>query len=150
MKYIWIAALALFAGCAGQKAHYEIDASLKVCETGDDKIIGCVKRDYRADGSLRRESTYNEGVMEGVAKAYYPNGAVAMEGEVCLENPCGVWFFYDKRGEMSLRVEMGENNEVLSAKCHNGASIAESSVWEIAEQIEIEMLDTNLTKACGK
>ena len=47
--------------------------TLKECKSEEDKISGCVKRDYHSNGNLWEEIPYKNGKFEGILKAYCEN-----------------------------------------------------------------------------
>ena len=48
--------------------------TLKECGNEEDKISGCVEREYHSNGKLMRETPYKNGEIEGMVKQYYENG----------------------------------------------------------------------------
>ena len=40
--------------------------TLKECKTEEDRISGCVKRDYHSNGNLWIETSYKNGKIEGI------------------------------------------------------------------------------------
>ena len=52
---------------------------LKECKSDEDKISGCVEREYDSNGNLRRETPFKNGDKEGMQKTYYKNGNLALE-----------------------------------------------------------------------
>ena len=53
--------------------------TLKECKTEEDRISGCVKRDYHSNGKLWEEIPYKNNKREGIGKWYYENGDLVNE-----------------------------------------------------------------------
>ena len=47
--------------------------TLKECKSEEDKISGCVVKEYNSNGKLWRETPYKNGKFEGILKAYCEN-----------------------------------------------------------------------------
>ena len=47
---------------------------LQECKSEQDKISGCVQKEYYENGKLKSEIPYKNGEQHGVEKAYYENG----------------------------------------------------------------------------
>lgn len=87
---------------------------LKECKSEEDKISGCVVKEYNSNGKLWRETPYKNGKFEGVAKVYYENGKLM--GEIPFKNNEieGIGKMYDTNGNLRLEVPSLNNKQALA------------------------------------
>lgn len=122
LKHLIYSALLLsicvFAGCS---------KSLPECESDEDKITGCVgkeyyynngqleiesetpfkngkengiEKEYYKNGRLKRETPYTDGKLNGVVKEYYETGELLREAPYKNGEHDGVAKIYDKNGQL--------------------------------------------------
>ena len=69
----------------GFLSFHSVDTTmLKECENEEDKISGCVEREYYSNGKLELETPYKNDKKEGIKRWYYANGN--LEGEIPYKN----------------------------------------------------------------
>lgn len=102
IKYILVASgIVLLGGCSTLTL---TEQNLKVCQSEEDKISGCIAKTM-LDGGEYYEVPYKNGVKEGVAIFYYADGK--RKGEIPLKNG-------DKEGVEKWYYENGNlDNEIL-------------------------------------
>ena len=61
--------ICVFVGCSDSSVD-----SLPECVNNEDKIKGCVERDYHHNGQLKIEFPYKNGKENDIAKGYYETG----------------------------------------------------------------------------
>ncbi len=88
--------------------------TLKECKSEEDKISGCVEKEYDPNGKLWRETPYKNGKFDGVAKVYYENGKLM--GEIPFKNDEieGIGKMYDTNGNLRLEGPSLNNKQALA------------------------------------
>ena len=128
LKHLIYSALLLsicvFAGCS---------KSLPECESDEDKITGCVgkeyyynngqleiesetpfkngkengiEKEYYKNGRLKRETPYTDGELNGVEKRYYENGQLAGETPFKNGKENGVEKSYYESGQLEFELSL--------------------------------------------
>ena len=80
---------------------------MKVCESEQDKMSGCVEKEYYDNGRLRTEASFSKGELNGWSRTYGENGDLKIE--VLFEKGEGTEFvIHDKDGiaRISFRNKM--------------------------------------------
>lgn len=100
IKYILMTSgIVVLSGCS---ALTPTEQNLKVCQSEEDKISGCIAKTMLDEGEYY-EVSYKKGVKEGVAIFYYANGK--RKGEIPLKNGNkeGVEKWYYENGKQLIK-----------------------------------------------
>ena len=62
-----------------QRVEVRITFDLPKCKSEEDKITGCVAKEYYESGEVFREVPLKNGVIDGVTKEYYKSGKILRE-----------------------------------------------------------------------
>ena len=54
---------------------------------------------WRQDGSRLEEGTYREGKKDGQYIFYGSKNRISVLAQYCLDEPCGIWVWYNRRGK---------------------------------------------------
>ena len=119
VSYIVLLGVFLLHSCGNDDANNESDVIQKevkiengiktVYYKDSDKIRfrGPVNKDtlwqgkvssYRENGILWSTLTYNNGIENGVAQVFHPNGKLYYSGEYDEGQKSGIWYFYNDKG----------------------------------------------------
>ena len=111
--------------------------TLKECKSEEDKISGCVERQYYQNGNIWVETPYKNGKVEGIAKGYDKMGNLHIEMSFLNDMPQGDTRFYttDKKLLALLKVE---NGEFISGKCFNDKALTNKDLAEISNTSDEE------------
>ena len=89
----------------GFLSFHSVDTTmLKECENEEDKISGCVEREYYSNGKLELEMPYKNGKVEGIAKQYYENGKLGLESPHKNDKREGIEKWYYENGELKTEI----------------------------------------------
>ena len=148
--------------------------TLKECKSEEDKISGCVEKEYDPNGNLMSEAPFKNGKFDGVAKVYYENGKLM--GEIPFKNDEieGIGKMYDTNGNLRLEAPSlnnkvhgdvkyytedkkllatinAQNNNYISGKCYNDKVLTDKDLKEIRNNdINIEKALNYLQEICLK
>ena len=147
--------------------------TLKECKSEEDKISGCVKRDYHSNGKLWEEIPYKNDKREGMTKWYYENGNLESEEPYKNGKREGMskWYYENGslkaetpfnnngvNGDMKLYTEdkkllaliKAENHKFISGKCFNNKVLTDKELKEMRRDGFIERAIIYLKEICLK
>ncbi|CUU40418.1 MULTISPECIES: toxin-antitoxin system YwqK family antitoxin [Helicobacter] len=102
--------ICVFVGCSDSSVD-----SLPECVNNEDKIKGCVERDYHHNGQLKIEFPYKNGKENDIAKGYYETGELYIKAPYTDDYKNGVAKEYDKNGKLKqLRLYKNDTFKVQS------------------------------------
>ena len=123
--------------------------TLKECKTEEDKISGCVKKEYNSNGKLWRETPYKNGKFDGVAKEYYENGNLKAETPFNNNGVNGDMKLYTEDKKL-LALIKAENHKFISGKCFNNKVLTDKDLKEMRRDGSIKRAIVYLKEICLK
>ena len=96
--------------------------TLKECKTEEDRISGCVKRDYHSNGKLWEEIPYKNNKREGIGKWYYENGDLVNEIPYKNDKREGMtkWYYRNGNLESEEPYKNGKREGIVKEYYENG------------------------------
>ena len=96
---------------------HSIDATmLKECKSDEDKISGCVEREYYSNGKLELEMPYKNSKVEGIAKQYYESGKLGLESPHKNDKREGIKRWYYENGNLEGEIPYKNGKREGTAK----------------------------------
>ena len=123
--------------------------TLKECKTEEDRISGCVKRDYHSNGKLWEEIPYKNNKREGMSKWYYENGSLKAETPFNNNGVNGDMKLYTEDKKL-LALIKAENHKFISGKCFNDKVLTDKELKEMRRDGFIERAIIYLKEICLK
>ena len=149
--------------------------NLPECKSDEDKIKGCVEREYYPDSKLMRpmrEIPYKNGLQEGIRKDYYNNGN--LRGEIPFKHGKteGVVKAYHESGNLKYEAThkngksdgiakgympngkllitiMTQENTLISGKCSNGKALNDEELESIKSKFRDSFPYKDIAQICG-
>ena len=124
-----------FRGCKdsagrlqGQYLEYYADGKLKVQTTYVDGLANGIKRNYQPNGKLLVETTWVANKLSGPARTYYSNGSLSSEGQYMNNQREGVWNIYSANGTKTTET-FAANTLVVTGSSQPNKINSNASRW---------------------
>jgi len=91
----------------GQKVFHENGQVYMVGKIVDHERDGQWKTYYK-DGIPWSETSFKAGLTHGATKTWYKNGKIRFTGFYTEGDKTGTWYWYDDKGNLNKKIELGE------------------------------------------
>ncbi len=105
--------------------------TLKECKTQDDKISGCIEKEYYENGNVKYETPFKNNQLDGIRKGYYENGSLMFEAPLKNGKVEGIAKTYYQNGNLASEIPYkNDKREGISKTYYSNGDFAFSTTYQ--------------------